>query len=73
MQLLSGVPFQELGMPLLPDKAFVSISETIQHTLYKGMIAPAVLFGCLLFLVRRVTSKEAALQDHHVDDPKGEE
>ena len=75
MQLLSGVPFKKLGMPVLPDKAFVSTSETIQHTIYKGMIAPAVLFGCLLFLVRRVTNKEAALHAalDPEDDHKGKE
>lgn len=49
---MAGIPFQKLGLPLLPDKSFVSTSEKIQHTLYKGMIAPAVLFGSLLFFVR---------------------
>jgi Fe-S-cluster-containing dehydrogenase component len=52
---LSGVSFQKLGLPKLPNKSFVSTSEKIQHTIYKGMIAPAVLFGSLLFLVRRAT------------------
>jgi hypothetical protein len=39
------------------------------------MIAPAVLFGCLLFLVRRVTNKEAALHAalDPEDDHKGKE
>jgi hypothetical protein len=50
---LAGVPFDKLGLPVLPEKSFVSTSETIQHTVYKGMIAPALLFGCLLFAVRR--------------------
>ena len=50
---MAGVPFGDLGLPKLPEKSFVSTSEKIQHTLYKGMIAPAVIFGSLLFLVRR--------------------
>jgi len=50
---LAGVPFEKLGLPSLPEKSFVSTSEKIQHTLYKGMIAPALLFGSLLFAVRR--------------------
>jgi Fe-S-cluster-containing dehydrogenase component len=76
MQLLSGVRFEKLGMPVLPKKSFVATSETIQHTLYKGMIAPAVLFGCLLVLVRRATNNEqdkTAEHDKHVDEHKGEE
>lgn len=58
MQLLSGVPFEKVGMPTLPKKPFVATSESIQHTLYKGMIAPAVLFGSLMFLVRRSLKSE---------------
>ncbi|MDR3737003.1 MAG: hydrogenase 2 operon protein HybA [Acidobacteriaceae bacterium] len=58
MQLLSGVAFEKVGMPALPKKAFVSTSESIQHTLYKGMIAPVVLFGGLMFLVRRSLKNE---------------
>jgi Fe-S-cluster-containing dehydrogenase component len=50
---LAGVPFEKLGLPVLPEKSFVSTSEKIQHTLYKGMIAPALLFSSLLFVVRR--------------------
>lgn len=58
MNLLAGVPFEKLGYPKLPNKPFVSTSEHIQHTLYKGMIAPAVLFGTLLFMVRRNAGRE---------------
>ena len=47
--LLSGVPFDKLGLPQLPEDAFAAKSETIQHTLYKGMIAPGVLLAGLLF------------------------
>ncbi len=47
--LLSGVPFEKLGLPTLPEAAFAAKSETIQHTLYKGMIAPGVLLAGLLF------------------------
>ena len=47
--MLAGVPFEKLGMPKLPEKAFAAKSETIQHTLYKGMIAPGILLAGLLF------------------------
>ena len=47
--VLAGVPFDKLGLPQLPEGAFAAKSETIQHTLYKGMIAPGILLAGLLF------------------------
>jgi hypothetical protein len=47
--MLAGVPFEKLGLPKLPEGAYAAKSETIQHTLYKGMIAPGVLLAGLLF------------------------
>jgi len=47
--VLSGVPFEKIGLPQLPEAAFAAKSETIQHTLYKGMIAPGLLLAGLLF------------------------
>jgi len=47
--MLAGVPFEKLGLPQLPEKAFAAKSETIQHTLYRGMIAPGILLAGLLF------------------------
>jgi Fe-S-cluster-containing dehydrogenase component len=47
--VLAGVPFEKIGLPKLPDAAYAAKSETIQHTLYKGMIAPGVLLAGLLF------------------------
>jgi len=51
--LLAGVPFGKLGLPDLPDKSYASTAESIQHTLYKGMIGPIVLLGGLFFLVNK--------------------
>jgi Fe-S-cluster-containing dehydrogenase component len=47
--VLAGVPHDKLGLPKLPAASFAAKSETIQHTLYKGMIAPGVLLAGLLF------------------------
>jgi Fe-S-cluster-containing dehydrogenase component len=47
--LLAGVPFDRLGLPKLPEGSFAAKSETIQHTLYKGRIAPGILLAGLLF------------------------
>ena len=51
--MLSGVPFNKLGLPILPDRSYTAIAENIQHTLYKGMILPIVAFGGLIYLVKR--------------------
>lgn len=56
--MLAGVPFEKLGMPDLPDRSYASISETVQHTIYKGALAPTALFAGLLWLARRSTKME---------------
>ena len=53
--MLAGIPFDKLGMPPLSEKADASLSEGIQHTLYKGMIAPAAVLAGLLFAAYRST------------------
>jgi Fe-S-cluster-containing dehydrogenase component len=53
VMIMAGVDFDKLGLPELPDKSYCSISEGIQHTLYKGMVAPAALLGVLALLVKR--------------------
>lgn len=63
MVMLSGVSFDKLGMPQLPERSFASESETVQHTIYKGMIAPAVALAGLVAVVKRNKSKQAA-EDH---------
>jgi Fe-S-cluster-containing dehydrogenase component len=56
--MLAGVPFNKLGLPMLPDRSYASIAENIQHTLYKGMILPIIAFGGLIFLVKRTEKKK---------------
>ena len=49
-RMLSGVPFESLGLPEdVPDYSYASITEGIQHTLYKYFIAPAVLLAGLAY------------------------
>ena len=60
VQYLSGVPFDKLGLPTnVPDHAYASVSEGIQHMLYKGMVAPVALLGVMVGLAWRSTSKRA--------------
>ncbi|MDM8568612.1 hydrogenase 2 operon protein HybA [Thiotrichales bacterium HSG1] len=51
---LAGVPFDKLGLPTnVPDYSYASISEGMQHTIYKGLIAPAALLSGLMFMAYR--------------------
>ncbi len=56
--MLAGVPFDLLGLPLLPKRSQASRSETLLHSLYKGMIGPYAVLGTLFYLVFKNTSKQ---------------
>jgi Fe-S-cluster-containing dehydrogenase component len=70
VMMLAGVPFAKLGLPELPDKSAASRSESVQHGLYKGMIAPALLFAGLLYATRKHTLQ---MDDGDMDHEKEEE
>jgi len=53
VRYLTGVPHEKLGLPKLPNTSYAAVSEGVQHTLYKGMIAPLALLGGLVVLARR--------------------
>ncbi|MEE4377872.1 MAG: hydrogenase 2 operon protein HybA [Candidatus Competibacteraceae bacterium] len=55
--MLAGVPFDKLGLPDLPEKSAASRSEGIQHTLYKGMAAPLLLFAGLVYAARKTAGR----------------
>ncbi len=56
--ILSAVPFEKLGLPTLPDYSDASKSEGLQHTIYKGLIAPLVLFAGLTYATYRTAKNE---------------
>jgi Fe-S-cluster-containing dehydrogenase component len=57
---LAGLPFDRLGLPALPSEAPASISEHIQHTIYRGFVAPIALYTSLCFIaVRNLKKREA--------------
>ena len=67
--VLSGVPFEKLDLPNLPERSFAGVSETLQHSIYKGMIAPFALLGGLMFFARRNIRKDKSLdqgEEEHV-------
>jgi Fe-S-cluster-containing dehydrogenase component len=50
---LSGVPFELLGKPTLPDEAPARRSETLQHGIYYGLVAPLTFLGIAAAAARR--------------------
>ncbi|MEI8030505.1 MAG: hydrogenase 2 operon protein HybA [Comamonadaceae bacterium] len=51
---LSAVTFEKVGMPdLPPNKSGAATSETIQHTLYGGLIMPLAVLGALSFIAKK--------------------
>ncbi|HSV30115.1 MAG TPA: hydrogenase 2 operon protein HybA, partial [Candidatus Omnitrophota bacterium] len=63
VRYLSGVSFDKFGLPVgLPERSFSSKSETLQHTLYSGLIAPAVVLGGLVAAAYRGS------KNHHDDE-----
>jgi Fe-S-cluster-containing dehydrogenase component len=50
---LSGVPFEKVGMPALPPYSSAATSETIQHTLYGGLLMPVAVLGALSWVAHR--------------------
>lgn len=55
--LLAAVPFEKLGLPKLSERPDAVFSENIQHTVYKGMIAPGILLAGLIYAAYRSSSK----------------
>lgn len=62
---LSAVNFEKLGQPDLPPKSSAATSETIQHTLYGGLIMPLAVLGALSFIAKKNV--------HEDDDGAGHE
>jgi len=51
--ILAGVPSDKIGLPRLGPEPVARRSETIQHSIYKGLIAPMVFLGGLVYLVHK--------------------
>jgi Fe-S-cluster-containing dehydrogenase component len=62
---LSAVDFEKVGMPYLSPKSSASTSETIQHTLYGGLLMPFAVLGAMTYIAKRNV--------HHEDDAPADE
>jgi hypothetical protein len=47
------VTFEKVGMPNLPPYSSAAASETIQHTLYGGLLMPIAVLGALSWVAKR--------------------
>ena len=63
LMMLSGVSFDKLGYPTLPERSYAADSETVQATLYGGMVLPIAFLGGLTWLARRNVKN-----DEHADE-----
>lgn len=50
---LSHVPFEKLGLPALGPDSVPARARTVQHAVYRGFIAPTVLYAVLGFVTFR--------------------
>jgi Fe-S-cluster-containing dehydrogenase component len=66
---LAGVTFEKLGLPILGDQPPAEFSEKIQHTIYKGFIAPIALYGTLCYVAMKNIKQGA---DKPAADEKGD-
>ncbi|WP_207062109.1 hydrogenase 2 operon protein HybA [Motiliproteus sp. SC1-56] len=64
VMVIAGMEHTKLGLPDLPERSYASMSETVQHSIYGGMLAPAGLLAGLLYFARRNTK--------HDDEGEGE-
>jgi Fe-S-cluster-containing dehydrogenase component len=61
---LSHVPFDKLGLPDLDDQPIGALPRELQHGIYKGFIAPTVLYAALGVTMLRNRGKQGGEDDH---------
>ncbi len=68
---LSSMQFNKLGLPVLKNEAPAEFSEKIQHTIYKGFIAPVALYGTLCFIAVKNMRKNSEEDTNKPEDTHG--
>jgi Fe-S-cluster-containing dehydrogenase component len=69
---LAAMDFGHLGLPRLPDTPPAEFSEKIQHTIYKGFVAPVALYGALCWLALRNLKRQPHDDGGHAAGEKEE-
>jgi len=66
----AGVSFEKLGLPKLENVPPAQMAMSVQHTLYKGFIAPVVLYVAAAWAIVRNLRKDAAEEKAHQKEGK---
>lgn len=70
---MASMQFNKLGLPVLKDEAPAEFSEKIQHTIYKGFIAPVALYSTLCFIaVKNLKGNGDSHKDNADKQDKGD-
>jgi Fe-S-cluster-containing dehydrogenase component len=64
---IAGQSFENLGFRDLDKESFAAFSENVQHTIYKGFVAPVALYGFLAFVALK-NRKNHHGHDHHNEE-----
>lgn len=68
--VLAGIPHEKLDLPDMPGKSYGARSETVQHTLYQGMMLPFAAFVGLMYATRKSMYDET---DTHPGESSGDQ
>jgi len=72
VRYLSGVAFDKLALPVgLPDRSYAADSETLQHSLYGGMVLPGVALAGLVAAAWRGSRDHRDEDDQDIFDQHG--
>jgi Fe-S-cluster-containing dehydrogenase component len=66
----AGVSFEKLGLPKLGHEPPAQMAMSVQHTVYKGAIAPLALYVAAAWAIVRNLRKEAAEEKAHQKEGK---
>jgi Fe-S-cluster-containing dehydrogenase component len=67
------IPFEKLGLPDLGERSVPWLPETLQHTIYKGFIAPIALYGMLATVIWRNQRREETAGAEPTDTGRSDE
>jgi ferredoxin len=61
------VPFRKLGLPDLPTEPLPEMSEHVQHAIYKGFVAPGILYAAFTIVQFRNRRRDLKREAGHPD------
>jgi hypothetical protein len=59
---LSHVPYESLGLPEVGNTSTPHLANTVQQGIYRGFIAPVVLYGALAVVMFRNRGRETDVE-----------